>query len=181
MICEKKKKKRQSNIHFKIMSLFFKFRDKSKPPILKIQKAGIKQGDIVLDYRCGPGSYTIAATELLGPSGRVYAADIHPLAIKKVIKDASKRELKNIESFQTNCKLDIREASVDVVMYFDTFHNLEDYECNLKEFNRVLKANSILIVDDHHYSEEEIIKKVADQGLFKLKEKKDDQYLFIKK
>lgn len=68
------------------MSVLFKIRDKFYSPIEKIRKTNIKQGDFVLDYGCGPGSYTVAAAEVVGSNGKVFAADIHPLALVKVKK-----------------------------------------------------------------------------------------------
>ncbi len=54
----------------------------------------IKPGTHVLDYGCGPGNYTIVAAELVGPSGKVYAVDIHPLAIREVQNKADIKGLK---------------------------------------------------------------------------------------
>jgi ubiquinone/menaquinone biosynthesis C-methylase UbiE len=50
----------------------------------------------------------------------------------------------------------------------------------LQEFKRVLKPNAILTVDDHHSEENEIISKIEENGLFKLLDKKDKIYNFIK-
>jgi len=175
-----KKDKVQLNIGFRGMSFFFRIRDKFHPPIEKIEKAEIKTGDFVLDYGCGPGSYAIAAAEKVGASGRVFAADIHPLAIKKVKARANKKKLDNVDTIQTECKTNLDDKSIDVIICFDVLHGIKDKECILKEFFRVLKSNSILSFDDHHMNENEIIKKVTSNNLFKQIEKKDKQYNFIK-
>ena len=77
-------KKSQSSLDFRFMSFFFKILDFFKSPMKKVDKAEVKSGDFVLDYGCGPGSYTFAASEKVGSNGKIYAADIHPLAIDKV-------------------------------------------------------------------------------------------------
>lgn len=177
---EKKYEKPKSNIDFRFMSLLFKFRDKRHPPINKVEKTKIKPGDFVLDYGCGPGSYTIAAAELVGPSGKVYAADIHPLAIKKVDETTLKKRLKNVQTILTDCKTGLSDESIDVIICFDVIHGLADLESILIEFHRVLKRNSSLSVDDHHLSRDEIIAKISEQGLFKYKEEKNEVYTFIK-
>ena len=177
---KKRKNKSQSNLDFKVMSWCFAIRDKFKDPMNKIKKANIKSGDIVLDYGCGPGSYSLAAAEVVGDSGKIFAADIHPLALKKIKKKASKRGFKNIYTILTDCDTSLEEDSVDVVICFDTLHALGNITSNIKEFYRVLKPNAILSVDDHHSKEDEIISKIQENGLFELTEKKEKMFIFIK-
>ena len=71
-----------SDISFYFMSFFFKFRDFFSSPIKILEKIGIRSGWNVLDYGAGPGSYSIPAAQLVGPTGKVYAADIHTLGYK---------------------------------------------------------------------------------------------------
>ncbi|MFX1497743.1 MAG: class I SAM-dependent methyltransferase [Promethearchaeota archaeon] len=170
----------KSNVDFRGMSFLFRIRDLFHPPIEKVEKAGINEGDYVLDYGCGPGSYTLAAAEKVGPNGRVVAADIHPLAIKKVENKANKKNFKNIETIQTDCKTNLEDNTIDVIICFDVLHGIEDKECIIKEFFRVLKPNSILSFDDHHMKEDEIIELITLNNLFELKKKREKQYNFIK-
>jgi ubiquinone/menaquinone biosynthesis C-methylase UbiE len=61
------------------------FRDLSLGPKKILRKIdNIRNGSSVLDYGCGPGNFTIAAAELVGDKGKVYAADIHPLAYPEI-------------------------------------------------------------------------------------------------
>jgi SAM-dependent methyltransferase len=87
--------KPMSNFHFKLMSLGFAFRDMFSPPKNILAEVGIEPGFVVLDYGCGTGSYSIAAAELVGRSGKVYSLDIHPLAVRRVQEVASKKRLTN--------------------------------------------------------------------------------------
>ena len=175
-----KENKKQSNIDFRVMSFFFRIRDRFRPPIKKIVKANIKQGEVVLDYGCGTGSYTIAAIEKLGPTGKVFAADIKPLALEKTKKRAEKMGYKNIETIQTDCDTGLDDESIDKVICFDVLHDIPNKDEILKEFHRILRKNSTLSIDDHHLSEDEIINLITSKGLFKLAEKNDKQYKFIK-
>ena len=172
--------KKQSNMDFKFMTFFFRIRDFFKPPIGKIKKAGITDGNVVLDYGCGPGSYTISAAKTVTPNGKVYAADINPLAIKAVKKKALKYDLKNIETIITDCNTGLDNNSVDVVFCFDVMHAIEDKESILKEFHRVLKPKGTFSFDDHHSEESEIESLVTSNGLFSLVEKKEKQFNFTK-
>ena len=175
-----KRNKHQSEVDFKMMSFFFKVRDTFKSPLEKVRKAKIEEGFHVLDYGCGPGSYTVVAAEKVGPKGRVYAADIHPLALEKVKERAVKKGLQNIDVIQTDCYTNLDNESIDVIMCFDVFHDIMDKSDLLKEFHRVLKSNGTLSFDDHHLKEEEIITLITSEKLFKLSEKQDKQFNFIK-
>ncbi|NVM36483.1 MAG: class I SAM-dependent methyltransferase [Candidatus Lokiarchaeota archaeon] len=181
MIPENKKKdKPMSKTHFKFMLKHFKQRDKKCPPYNKIEKTKIKEGDIVLDYGCGPGSYSIAAAEVVGNTGKVYAADIHPLAIEEVGKRAREKGLKNIETILTDCNTKLENSVIDIVLLLDIYHDLSDPESILIELYRVLKNNGWLCVDDHHFKDEEIIDKITSIGLFKFIERKDEVFNFSK-
>jgi ubiquinone/menaquinone biosynthesis C-methylase UbiE len=72
--------KLQSNFDFRLMSLVLRLRDLRLPRMEIMREVGIQTGSWVLDFGCGPGSYVPAVSELVGPSGKVYALDIHPLA-----------------------------------------------------------------------------------------------------
>ncbi|TFF86295.1 MAG: class I SAM-dependent methyltransferase [Promethearchaeota archaeon] len=171
----------QSNIDYKGMALFFKIRDFLKPPMNKIKKSKVNQGDHVLDYGCGPGSYSFAVAEVVGEEGMVYAADIHPIAIEKVRKKVEKKNIANIATILTSCSTNLTDNSIDVVICFDVMHAIADRYELLKEFYRVLKPEGYLSLDDHHYSEDEIVEIVSNGNLFQLEEQVDKIFNFKKK
>ncbi len=178
---EKRKGTLQSNLDFKMMAAFFKVQDVFKDPIKKLEDLPIHEGDTILDYGCGPGRYSIKLAEIVGPSGRIYSADIHPLAIKSVKSKAKKYDLNNIEAIQTDSKTNLDDENVDMIIFFDILHALGNKEqAVLNEFFRLLKSNSYLVVDDHHYDKETIISKVTANGNFFFYEKLNDIYLFKK-
>lgn len=169
-----------SNLHFKLMSLIFLVRDLILPRKKILEGVGIRPGYATLDFGCGPGSYIIPTIELTGPSGKVYALDIHPLAIKSVKSLISKNKLTNVETILTDCKTDLTDESVDVVLLYDTFHMLSDPDGVLKELHRVLKPEGILSFCDHHMREKEILSRVTQLGLFRLLRKGKRTYTFVK-
>ena len=69
-----------NKLRFKVMSCVLRIRDIFISPKSKLTRSKVQKGLTVLDYGCGPGSLTIAAAEAVGESGKVYGADIHPLA-----------------------------------------------------------------------------------------------------
>jgi len=170
--------KPMKNISFKGMSALFALRDKFSNPMKKIAKAKVKKGDYVLDYGCGPGSFSLSAAKVVGDSGKVYATDIQPLSAEKIQKKALREGINNIETITTDGSTGLKDNSIDVILCFDMFHMLNDPQKVLIEFYRVLKPNAILSIDCHHMKE--IESKVVKTGLFKLVEKIDKTYNFTK-
>ena len=172
--------KPRTNIDFRFMSLGYKFRDFRLPRINILKETMIEPGFSVLDYGCGPGSYIEPTAELVGKSGRIYALDIHPLAIQKVRNIATRKRLENLETIQSDYKTGLPDGSIDVVLLYDTFHNLGDPNRVLGELHRVLKSNGILSFSDHHMKENEIMSGMTSGGLFKLLKKGERTYNFTK-
>lgn len=114
------------NLHFRLMAWSLKLRDLFLRPRFILEEVQIKHGSIVLDFGCGPGSYSVVAADTVGPAGKVYALDIHPLAGRMVQKAAAKKSLKNIETICSDCATGLEDTSVDVVLLCDTFHWLTD-------------------------------------------------------
>ena len=172
--------KLMSNFHFKFMSFGYKFRDFFLPRKHILKEVGIEPGFLVLDYGCGPGSYIIAAAELVGKAGKIYALDINPLAIQMVHNIASKKHLTNVETICSDCKTGLPDNSVDIILLYDTFHDLSDPNGVLEELHRVLKPGGILSFSDHHMKENEIVTKVTSKGLFRFSRKGQRTYVFFK-
>jgi len=84
-----------------------------------------------------------------------------------VRKAASKRGLANIETIRSDCATGLDDGSVDVVLLYDTFHNLGDQDGVLKELHRVLRPEGTLSFSDHHMAKDEIIPRLTGSGLFK--------------
>jgi ubiquinone/menaquinone biosynthesis C-methylase UbiE len=70
--------------------------------------------------------------------------------------------------------------SVDAVLLYDVFHDLEDQKAVLKEIYRVLKQNGALSFSDHHLKTQGILLSVMDGELFKLLKKQVHTYTFVK-
>ncbi len=170
----------QSNLHFRVMCLSLRIRDLFLPRKHILMQVGIREGFHVLDYGCGPGSYVVPVAELVGESGKVYGLDIHPLAIQRVRKAASKRGLRNVETILSDCETGLADGSVDVVLLYDAFHEVSKPDKVLEELRRVLKAGGILSFSDHHMKENEVVSKVTEGGLFRLSERNRRTYTFVK-
>ena len=168
-----------SNLAFNGMSLFFKVRDFISPRRQVLEEAGIRPGDRVLDYGCGPGAYISDVAEMVGKSGKVYALDIHPLAIERVQGIARKRGLANVETIRSDCRTGLPDGSLDVVLMYDVFHMLDNPQAVLAEMHRVLKLNGTLSLNDPHMAKDAIIAGVTGSGLFTPMERGKKTYTFV--
>ncbi len=113
-------------IAFAMMSAMFKVRDLLFPRREFLEEAGLAYGFRVLDYGCGPGAYTAGVSEMVGEAGKVYALDVHPLAIRSVQKIAEKQRLTNVETIHSDCDTGLPDGSLDVVLLYDIFHMLSE-------------------------------------------------------
>lgn len=169
-----------TELHFKFMALSNKFRDLFSPRNNILIEAGIESGFHVLDYGCGPGSYIKPLAELVGTTGKIYALDIHPLAVQMVQGIARKHNLTNVETILSDCDTGLPDTTIDAVLLYDTLHSLNDPNRVLKELHRVLKPGAILSLSDHHMKEEDITSKVTSPNLFTVSGKGDKTYIFSK-
>jgi ubiquinone/menaquinone biosynthesis C-methylase UbiE len=170
----------QSNLSFRFMSVGFRLRDLRLPRREILKEVGIKTGFRVLDYGCGAGSYVPGLSELVGPSGKVYALDIHPLAVESVHRLVSRKGLTNVETILSDCRTGLPNECLDVALLYDIYHDLTEPEAVLKEIHRALKPDGILSFNDHHMKNEEIMAKIGAGTLFHLAEKGRITYRFSK-
>jgi ubiquinone/menaquinone biosynthesis C-methylase UbiE len=170
-----------SDVAYGIMSLGFWFRDIVSPPQAVLEEVGIEQGFWVLDFGCGPGSFAVAAAQMVGESGKVYAVDIHPLAIQRVDRVSSRRGLTHIETIRSDGPTELPNESLDVVLLYDVLHELDRAAGVLAELHRTLKPGATLSVNDHHMEEDRILIEVTAHGRFGLSGKGETTYSLKKR
>jgi ubiquinone/menaquinone biosynthesis C-methylase UbiE len=168
------------NSQFHFMAFWYKIRDILSPRIKVLNEVGIRPGFRVLDFGCGPGSYIAPLSRLVGPEGRVYALDFHPLAIERVRVVVQKEKLKNVEVIQSDGATGLPDAEVDVVLLYELFHDLGEPERVLKELARVLKAEGILSVTDSYIPEEDMLSGISRGHWFQIRQKGNKTYAFSK-
>lgn len=159
------------NITFRLMAFFLalhrRFVDVRKP----LERAGIKEGQTILDFGCGPGHYTIAAARMVGPKGKVYALDIHPLAVRSVEKKAKKASLTNITTILSDRDTRLPDQSIDIALAYDMIHMVEDKQALARELHRVLKPNGLLSVIVGHIKVKDVLPILEQDGLFSLRDR----------
>ena len=106
---------RMPNFAFRLMSLIFDIRDRFVSVDKLLDEFGIRAGQTVVDYGCGPGSYVGKASRLVGPGGRVFAIDIHELAIAAIQRRIQKENFDNVTgrvAANGRCPLDDHTADL---------------------------------------------------------------------
>jgi len=139
------------NLAFRLMSFILSIRDLLVPVGKRLDQFNIEKGFFVVDFGCGPGSFVEYASTLVGNTGKVYAVDVQPLAIKAVKEKANSKGLANvIPVLVTGYPVAIDSHSVDVIYALDMFHHIKDATGFLKELHRLLKPDGRLYIESGH-------------------------------
>lgn len=166
------------DLYFRGMTFLLGLRDLVRPREGVLEEVDIRPGFRVLDYGCGPGGYVPATSRRVGETGRVYALDLHPLAMRLVDRLCEKEGLSNVETILSDCHTGLADGSLDVVLLYDVFHLLNDPRAVLAELHRVLKAGGILSFQNPHMHEEDILNGVVGSRLFRLVGRGTHTYTF---
>jgi len=160
---------RMANWAFRIMAFMFGVADLVKKSENKLDPFNILAGQTVIDYGSGTGRFLCRASELAGESGRVFAVDIHPLAIRSAVKIIEKHRLKNVTPVLTDGKtVGIPSHTADLIYALDMFHMVKDTDAFLKELHRLTKPTGTLYLEDGHQSRSLTRKKVLKPGCWSI-------------
>lgn len=173
--------KPMGHLMFQGMCFAFMLRDFFIPRETILVETGIKTGDYVLDYGCGPGGYVVPVSKMVCQSGRVYALDINRRAVNRVQKIVLKRQLANVETICSGGKTGLPDHSMEVILLYDIFHMLNHPDAVMTELHRILKPEGILSFSDHHMNENDIMTKITGGELFLLSKKGKKTYSFFKR
>ena len=126
-----------------------------------LEGVGVRKGQVVLDFGCGSGTYTIPAAKIVGDQGKVYALDKDKEALDKLMQRAKSAGLKNIERMDTSeeLRIDLTDDSVDVVLLFDVFHSYyfpqaDDRRRLLNEIYSIMKPFAFISLWPKHMESE---------------------------
>jgi ubiquinone/menaquinone biosynthesis C-methylase UbiE len=136
----------------------------------------IQEGQTVLDYGCGTGSFTIPAARIVSTRGKVYALDYFPRQLEIVEQQSIKEKLTNIETILSDSQTGLPDECVDVIWMCDVIHEIKERRAVLEELHRVLKREGILVIYDGMRA------KVLNYatGLFFLTERDGKLFKFVK-
>ena len=158
------------NVAFKVMTLIMKLMDVFGQYSRKNFKTlGLRPGQTVIDYGCGPARYIEFASNAVGNTGKIIAVDVHPLAIAKVKGKIIKQNLSNVEAvLAEKYTTSISSEIADVVYALDMFHMIEQPNELLKELCRLVKEDGTIIIEDGHQPRTDTIQKIEKSGVLKI-------------
>ena len=131
-----------------------------------------------LDIGCGPGYFTLGMARLVGPLGKVIAADVQPAMLARVRAHAEKAGLlERVRLHQCEpARIGLAET-VDFALAFWMAHEVPDQQAFLGEVYHLLKpGGSLLLVEPKLHvtqaSFEKTLKVAAASGFTSLGERK---------
>jgi len=127
-----------------------------------LKMVGFKAGQIVLDFGCRVGHYTIPAAKVVGDEGIVYAVDKEQQALNELQEKAIRLNLKNIRTINSSgrIQIDLESNFIDVVLFYDVlhYHEKKEREKLYAEAYRVLKRDGLFSVYPKHTAEDNPIR-----------------------
>jgi len=134
-----------------------------------LEAFGLKKGDVVADWGFGTGAYIKEASEIVGAEGKLYAVDVHEMAIETVNKIVSRNGLSNVIPVLSNgIKADIPDNTIDIVFALDMFHMVKNTDLFLQEICRVMRNNGFLFIEDGHQPRKAAREKILKSGCWKI-------------
>jgi len=109
----------------------------------------IKQGQVVADIGAASGYFARRFAKVVGPAGRVLAADIDTLALGYLAQVAEKNGLSNLDTVHAAADdPHLSPGSVDLVFICNTLHHIGGRVAYLKRLKGALKpAGRVAVVD----------------------------------
>jgi len=121
-------------------------------PAKNIEQFDLGKGNYVADFGTGSGFYALAASDLVGIDGKVYAVDVQKDLLTRLKNEAVKQHKNNVEIIWADLEhiggTKLRENSLDAVIAANTFFQLENKDNPCLEIKRILKSNGrVLFID----------------------------------
>ena len=124
-------------------------------PVRALGEFGLRETWIVADLGCGPGFFTIPAAKIVGPRGRVHAADVQAEMLERVREAATANRLSNIETHLVreeprgegwSYDFGVPAARCDLALVAFVLHEAEDPASFLRAAAALLKPSGRIAV-----------------------------------
>ena len=121
-----------------------------KTPEELLLAAGLRQGQTVVDYGCGPGFLTFPAAQIVGTAGKVYAIDIEQRMIDLIELKAEEMGLTNVSAVLADGKrAPLPQEIADLVICALVLHYPDDVAGRFelaKDLSRLLRPQGRALV-----------------------------------
>ena len=151
-----------------------------------LEDIGIKKADMVLDFGCGAGYYTIPAAKVVRKEGKIYAMDKDIESMYRLMGIAKTKDLKNIIPLHTKSeelKINLESESIDVVLLYDVIHYMEALGRKriYEEIYRILKTEGLLSVYPKHRKSDEPLGNLSNMELDDVIEEINSSHFYLQR
>jgi ubiquinone/menaquinone biosynthesis C-methylase UbiE len=134
--------------------LFSALRQKVLPAKKTLQRYGLKKGMMIADIGCGNGYFSLAASEVVGAHGSVYAFDISSEMLEDLKDKIRQKGLSNISvSLSGENHIPAQDCSADLAFLCNMLHETADLDRFIKEVKRIIKADGKIVIIDWEKTE----------------------------
>lgn len=154
-------------------------REAEEAPSKLMEAIRLDPGLTAADIGAGTGYFSFRLAEQVGPSGKVYAVDIQQEMLDLVAERMKKKKVENIELVLGDVDdPNLPEASVDVVLMVDVYHEFEfPYEMTAAIVKALRPGGRLVFVEYrledpdvpikrvHKMSQKQVLREMAPQGL----------------
>ena len=113
-----------------------------------LNEAGVTKGMVIADLGSGPGFFTIPMAQMTGEKGLVYAVDSNQTMLNGLKENIAKSEVNpNIIKIVNSdvCHTGIPKESVDLVLFANVLHEVEDRKAFFQEVKRISKRTAFIV------------------------------------
>lgn len=122
------------------------------------QELDLKKGTTFLDVASGWGAYSLAASDIIGKDGQVYAVDLWEEGISSLRKEADSKGIQNLAAFVSDVaqNIPVEDDGVDVCLMATVLHDFVGDKVErqvMKEILRVMKPDGVLAIVEFYKKE----------------------------
>jgi ubiquinone/menaquinone biosynthesis C-methylase UbiE len=112
-----------------------------------LRSLGVSEGKAVADLGCGTGFFTLPASELVGPTGKVYAVDVQQEMVDDLRARLAQQGITNV-AVRRSSELEpsIPQRSVDLALVAFVLHEVDQRSSFLLATKRLLREGGRIAV-----------------------------------
>ena len=123
--------------------LYNPIRRRLNPPARLLSRLGVGGVDVVVDFGCGPGFYTIPLARI---AAITIGVDVSARMLQRVRANCEKNGVR-VELIQSDGRsIDLEERSIDLILMVHVFHEIGHKDEVLREFSRILEVSGRLAI-----------------------------------